>query len=61
MRPKPVDRVFVMETSGRAWDVPIPAFLKSALVLGAALMLAQTLSHLWHRRPQRPDLPDTIV
>ena len=50
-----------METSGRAWDVPIPAFLKSALVLGAALMLVQTLSHIWHRRPQRPDSTDTIV
>ena len=53
--------VELMQTSGRAWDVPIPAFLKSALVLGATLMLAQTLSHLWHRRPQRPDSHDTIV
>jgi TRAP-type C4-dicarboxylate transport system permease small subunit len=56
-----IPSVELMETSGRAWDVPIPAFLKSALVLGAALMLAQTLSHLWHRRPQRPDTPDTII
>jgi TRAP-type C4-dicarboxylate transport system permease small subunit len=56
-----IPSVELMETSGRAWDVPIPAFLKSALVLGAALMLVQTLSHIWHRRPQRPDSPDTIV
>jgi TRAP-type C4-dicarboxylate transport system permease small subunit len=54
----------LMETSGRAWDVPIPAFLKAALVVGAGLMLVQTLSHIWHRRPQRPDSPgssETIV
>ena len=51
----------LMETSGRAWDVPIPAFLKAALVVGAALMLVQTLSHIWHRRPQRPDSPETII
>lgn len=51
----------LMETSGRAWDVPIPAFLKATLVLGAALMLAQTLSHLWHRRPQRPEAPETVI
>ena len=41
----------VMETSGRAWDVPIPAFLKTILVIGAVMMLAQTISHLWHRTP----------
>jgi TRAP-type mannitol/chloroaromatic compound transport system permease small subunit len=37
----------LMETSGRAWDVPIPAFLKTALAVGAALMLAQALVQLW--------------
>lgn len=37
----------LMETSGRAWDVPIPAFLKTMLALGAALMLAQALVQLW--------------
>jgi TRAP-type C4-dicarboxylate transport system permease small subunit len=50
----------LMETSGRAWDVPIPAFLKTMLAAGAALMLAQALSHLWHRRRQRRDT-ETIV
>ena len=51
----------LMETSGRAWDVPIPAFLKTVLVLGAALMLAQTLSHLWHGKRQAPEPPAEIV
>ena len=37
----------LMETSGRAWDVPIPAFLKTMLAVGAALMLAQALVQLW--------------
>ncbi len=56
-----VPSVELMETSGRAWDVPIPAFLKAALVVGAALMLVQTLSHIWHRRPPRPDTSETII
>jgi TRAP-type C4-dicarboxylate transport system permease small subunit len=51
----------LMETSGRAWDVPIPAFLKTMLAAGAALMLAQALSHLRHRRPQRRESSETIV
>ncbi|MDP6621514.1 MAG: TRAP transporter small permease subunit, partial [Alphaproteobacteria bacterium] len=37
----------VMETSAHAWDVPIPAFLKTVLVVGSALMLLQALVHLW--------------
>ena len=54
----------VMETSGHAWDVPIPAFLKTMLAVGVALMLAQTLSQLWHRTPLEPDAKEpseTIV
>jgi TRAP-type mannitol/chloroaromatic compound transport system permease small subunit len=42
-----IPSVRLMETSGRAWDVPIPAFLKSMLAIGAALMLAQALVQLW--------------
>lgn len=34
------------ETSGRAWDVPVPPFVKAALALGAATMALQTLLHL---------------
>ena len=45
----------VMETSGRAWDVPMPAFLKTVLVVGVALMLVQELSHLRHRTPPKAD------
>jgi TRAP-type C4-dicarboxylate transport system permease small subunit len=36
----------LMETSGHAWDVPIPAFLKSVLALGVALMLGLAVAHL---------------
>ena len=49
-----IPAIEVMETSGHAWDVPIPVFLKTVLVIGAVLMLAQTLSHLWHRTPPPP-------
>ena len=56
-----IPSVELMETSGRAWDVPIPAFLKAALAAGAALMLVQTLSHIWHRSPNRPDFSETII
>lgn len=51
----------LMETSGRAWDVPIPAILKAVLAIGIALMLAQTLSHIRHRAPQSPPSPETVV
>lgn len=34
-----------LETSGRAWDVPIPAVLKTVLALGVILMTAQSLLH----------------
>src|SRR5262245_11600444 len=49
-----IPSVELMETSGRAWDVPIPAFLKVALVIGAALLLVHTLSDIWHRAPVSP-------
>lgn len=51
----------LMETSGRAWDVPIPAFLKTALALGAILMLLQTLSHIRRRTPQKPESGETVI
>ena len=56
-----VPSVRMMETSGRAWDVPVPAYLKAMLALGAILMLAQTLSHLWHKTPQKPEGPETVI
>ena len=56
-----VPSIGMMETSGRAWDVPIPAFLKGMLAAGAILMLLQTLSHLWHKTPQKPEGPETVI
>ena len=35
------------ETSAHAWDVPIPAYLKSVLFLAAVAMLVQSLVQLW--------------
>ncbi|SMF38942.1 TRAP-type mannitol/chloroaromatic compound transport system, small permease component [Tistlia consotensis] len=43
-----------METSGQAWDVPIPAFQKAALALGVAAMLAQALRQLVGRLAGSP-------
>jgi TRAP-type mannitol/chloroaromatic compound transport system permease small subunit len=56
-----VPSVRLLETSGRAWDVPIPAFLKAMLAIGVTLMLMQTLSHIWYRQPQAPESPETVV
>lgn len=36
----------LMETSGRAWDVPIPAFLKTVLAVGAAMMAVLAVDRL---------------
>jgi len=41
--------ILLGETSGRAWDVPVPPFVKAALALGTALMALQTLLHLLRR------------
>jgi TRAP-type C4-dicarboxylate transport system permease small subunit len=47
----------VMERTGTAWNVPIPAFLKTLLVVGAALMALQAAAQLWAliARRDRPD------
>lgn len=36
------------ETTGRAWDVPLPPVMRSVLVLAAALFIAQAL--VWYLR-----------
>jgi TRAP-type C4-dicarboxylate transport system permease small subunit len=51
----------LMETSGRAWDVPIPAYLKTIVVLGSALMLWQTLSHIRHRASMKPEHDEIVL
>lgn len=45
-----------METSGSAWNQPIPVLLKTCLVLGALLMLLQALVFFWRvlRRHEQP-------
>ena len=47
------------ETSGRAWDVPIPVVIKTALAAGVVLMILQAVVNLvrtW-RREGRQDRP----
>lgn len=41
-----IPAITTMETSGQAWDVPIPALQKAALALGVAVMLAQATRQL---------------
>ena len=36
-----------LETSAHAWDVPIPAYLKTVLLLAAIMMLLQALVQFW--------------
>jgi TRAP-type C4-dicarboxylate transport system permease small subunit len=42
----------VMETSGRAWDVPIPTYFKTALAVGAAVFLVEALIVLFRREDE---------
>ena len=56
-----VPSVKLMETSGHAWDVPIPAFLKTVLALGALLMLLQTLSHIRRGTPQKAESGEVVI
>jgi TRAP-type mannitol/chloroaromatic compound transport system permease small subunit len=43
------------ETSGRAWDVPIPVVIKTAMAAGVVLMILQAIVNL--RRTWRRDRP----
>ena len=36
-----------LETSAHAWDVPIPAYLKSVLFLASVAMLVKSLTQFW--------------
>jgi C4-dicarboxylate transporter DctQ subunit len=39
--------IALLETSGRAWDVPIPVLLKTVLAAGTALMTVQAFLQGW--------------
>ena len=41
------ESVSIMERSGRAWNVPMPVVIRSALFLGTVLLIAQALANLW--------------
>jgi len=49
-----VDKLNRWETFGTAWDPPIPATMKPAILVIAGLMVAQAVANLiadWNRRP----------
>ncbi len=41
------ESVSIMERSGRAWNVPMPVVIRSALFLATMLLIAQALAKLW--------------
>ena len=41
------ESISIMERSGRAWNVPIPVVVRSALFLSTVLLIAQALAKLW--------------
>ena len=41
------ESILIVERSGRAWNVPIPMVVRSALFLGTVLLIAQALAKLW--------------
>ena len=53
-----VESIRLVERSGRAWDFPMPMVIRTALFLGAALLVLQALSafyaHLTHRDAGHP-------
>lgn len=42
-----ITSIALMETSGHAWNAPIPVLLKSVLALGSILMTVQAVRHTW--------------
>ena len=41
------EAITIVERSGRAWNVPIPMVVRTALFLGTALLIAQAVVKLW--------------
>lgn len=41
------ESITIMERSGRAWNVPMPVVIRSALFLATTLLIAQALAKLW--------------
>ncbi len=53
-----IESIRLVERSGRAWDFPMPMVVRTALFLGAALLVLQTLSALYVHLVRRNDPPD---
>lgn len=47
------ESISIVERSGRAWNVPIPMVVRTALFLATVLLIAQALTKLWTRFTQR--------
>lgn len=52
------------EKFGTAWDPPIPATMKPAILIITVLIALQSIANLiadWHRPPETPDVPDDLA
>lgn len=38
----------MLERSGTSWNPPFPAWIKTVILISVAVMLVQTVAHLWH-------------
>ncbi len=57
------DKILRMETFGTAWDPPIPATIKAAILFIICLVAVQALSNLiadWHKAPEHHSPADDI-
>ena len=57
------DKLLRMETFGTAWDPPIPATIKAAILIIMCLLAVQALSNLiadWHKAPESFSPADDI-
>ena len=55
------DKLLRMETFGTAWDPPIPATIKPAILIIIVLVALQAISNLiadWHKLPEHHGLED---
>ncbi|MEM8855957.1 MAG: TRAP transporter small permease [Pseudomonadota bacterium] len=59
-----IDKYNRWETFGTAWDPPIPATMKPAIIILSGLIVAQAIANLitdWNREPVHEDVGDEYV
>lgn len=56
-----IESIRLVETSGRAWDFPMPMVIRIALSLGCLLFTAQVMAHLYYLlRGRKPPTVDQL-